>query len=170
MACCRKMSIHCVLDRLSCANYRAHGKGHGMQIKHTANATHMANQYFAMCLSTKHTTCLAHGKIGNLLCAWLENTWSMFGTRQNSQFAVCPYMPTAKQNIAMCFSALPSWNKIFGKMPSKLFLLCTHCTWYSMLNFGMFLDLFAIFSHFILLNGFPGISQIWTASVLNNRI
>ena len=157
MACCRKMSIHCVLDRLLCANYRAHGKGHGMQIKHTANATHMANQYFAMCLSTKHTTCLAHGKIGNLLCAWLENTWSMFGTRQNSQFAVCPDMHTAKQNIyrVLFFFAVyltPGTQQIIWKnVDSALqtFLLCAYYTWYSMLSFDMFLSLFAILSHWI---------------------
>ena len=146
----RKMLICRELDRFLSANYRAHGKcnTHRKSIlcrllvyKHTTHIWHTAKQTICRVQDLKkHDTCMAHGKIANLPCAH-----------------TCP-----RQNkiLPCAFLLCRVHGKLFGKMPSKLFLLCTHCTWYSMLNFGMFLDLFAIFSHFILLNGFPGISQI----------
>ena len=41
---------------------------------------------------------------------------------------------------------------------------------YSMLSFGIFLDLFLYLINLLLLKEFFGISQIWTASDSNNRI
>ena len=54
-------------------------------------------------------------------------------------------------------------DEVFEKvliLPSQLFLLSMYCTRYSMLSFGIFLDLFAIFNYFISLNGFFRIIQI----------
>ena len=61
-----------------------------------------------------------------------------FSTRQRG------YLPSA------LLSALSKWNKKNSFLKSKLFQLPTYYTWYSMLKFGKFFGLFAIFCKFTL--------------------
>jgi len=52
-----------------------------------------------------------------------------------------------RRGFAECFFlALSKEISFFSLLTFKLFLLCTYNMWYSMLNFGIFLDLLAIFN------------------------
>ena len=64
---------------------------------------------------------------------------------------------TTRQNNILPSANFVAHGKDFTKfliLPSKIFVTSTHFTLYSMLSFSMFLALFVIFNHFILLNDF----------------
>jgi hypothetical protein len=55
-------------------------------------------------------------------------------------------VPAAAKETLGKIIALGKQIGFFPLLPSKLFLLSTYNMWYSMLKFGIFLDIFAIFN------------------------
>ena len=95
----------------------------------------------------RHSTTNCHVDIRQLVCRPLEVYWvSVSGTRQRNKFAECFFCTRQRNKFAECFFCPPQINKFFSLLTLKLFLLSTYNMWYSMLRFGIFLDLFAIFN------------------------
>jgi len=147
----RKPPVCRVQKTLPCAKIRAHGKPSLCRVpterahdKHLAHGKHFLCHVSRQKTHGKHPT---HGKGSHLPCAAEEST------RQRSLVCRAPrLLHTAKlwHTAKLC-------KKVDFALPI-FFLLYIYSVLYSLLKFGIFLVIFAIFSHLISLIEFLGLN------------
>ena len=138
---------------------------------------HLANKIFAEC-HTKNTRQNKYTR-QTVLCrvyyfwhsAKINVCRVYFFTLGKDFFAECIIFGTRQRLwFVECFFTLVKELNFFPLSTSKIFLLSTYNMCYSMLKFGTFLYLFAIFNLLTTFHTIFKLSQIWNAIDSNNGI
>ena len=131
---------------LPCAVYRAHGKDTICRVlkkQRTVNIGHTAKTIFAVCLTLGTQQSCGNGLVACFVCR-VPPVWHTANMSPVSIGRV-PLRGT-QQSI-----------QIFLILPSQIFLFCAYNTCCFVLNFGIFLYSFTIFSEFVCLIKFLAI-------------
>ena len=153
----RKPPVCRVQKTLPCAKIRAHGKPSLCRVpterahdKHLAHGKHFLCRVSGQKTYGKHPT---HGKGSYLPCAAEESTRQRPSTRQRSLVCRAPRL----LHMAKLWHTTKLCKKVDFALPI-FFLLYIYSVLYSLLKFGIFLVIFAIFSHLISLIEFLGLN------------